>query len=520
MTPTLLAVALSGAHVAWLAWRWRGRAGRWSAPRALAASVLVVAVVTFWLLAVDSVSGMLAFDWNAARLVPTFSLGYGYDLYYPATEGPIHSLLYGPLAALAFLPATVFRTPNAAVLAGGVLHVAFVLGAMWAFVWRVGGRGPDGASDQAPAAVAAALGACLLLVRWESTTQHLTMLHADGPALALGLLACAALVTRGAGPPSRRALWASAAAVVLSCWSKQISAPLPIGLALAAWWMYGRAVAIRYVAMLAVVGVVVSAAFVLWFGEPMLFNILRIPSRHPWAEPGLLGLAHAVQRVVGGGVWELLVLVAIALAVEVATPRGTQRGEAPAWLPPLLAAVALVPTGALGANKLGGMLNAFFSVYFLVAAVAALLLSAGRRAAAARAGVFAFCLLGVVAAWHSGRCATWARPPQWDNHTSLAYAFASRHPGAAYFPWQPLATLLAEGRLDHFEYGVFDRGLAGFPPSPEHLRAGVPPDARWIATTHGAHLTFKLFGEYSEPAQLPELPGFDVRARPPGAASK
>ena len=73
---------------------------------------------------------------RCARLAPTFALLYGYDLYYPATEGPITNHVYGPVAAFAFLPATIFATPTPAILAGAVLQVTFIFGAMLAFVVR------------------------------------------------------------------------------------------------------------------------------------------------------------------------------------------------------------------------------------------------------------------------------------------------------------------------------------------------------------------------------------------------
>lgn len=509
MTPTLLAMALSVVSAALLAWRWRRLALASSWSQGLGACVVLTAIVTLWLLAVNAVLGTLSSDWSGARLAATFALTHGYQLYYPATEGPILNHLYGPVAALAYLPVTVFHTPNAATLAAGVLQVSFVFGAMLAFVWRAGGR----TAQDSPRALACGLGACLLMARYPGTAYHFTMVHADGPALALGLLACGALVSNDGARPTTRALLLSGAAAVLSCWTKQTSAPLPLALALAVWWMYGRALAVRYALLLAAVAVPISATLLYWFGEPMLFNMVQVASRHPWVKPGLAGLAVTVWILIRD-IWEVLALLAIGLVV-VFLSRGTQpRGAALPWLPPLLVALFLLPIGALGANKIGGQANSFHSVYYLIAAATALLASAGRHASAARSISWALCLAGILAAWHSGRSEPWTQPPDWANHQQAAYELALRRPGEVYFPWQPLASLLAEGRLYHFEYGLFDRVLGGYPPTPEHLRAHLPPEARWIATSHAAGWTFTLLPEFSEEVHPPELADWKVRARP------
>jgi hypothetical protein len=379
---------------------------------------------------------------------------------------------------------------------------------MLLFVWRAGVR----SAQDAPRVLACGLGACLLMARYRGTAYHFSMVHADGPAIALGLLACAALISRHGKSLTTRALLASAVAVVLSCWSKQTSAPLPIALVLAVWWMYGRAVAVRYVLLLVAVAVPISAALLYWFGEPMLFNMVRLPGRHPWVRPGLAGLV-ATMWILVRNVWEVLFLLGIGLAVAFLNRTAEARAAAP-WLPALFAAVFLLPTGMLGANKLGGALNSFHSVDYAIAATAALFAAAGRRAPAARALAWAFCLAGILAAWLSGRCATWAHPPRWENHQKQAYELALRRPGEVYFPWQPLASLLAEGKLYHFEYGVFDRNLGGYNATPEHLRAHLPPKVRWIATSHKAKWTFLLLPEFSQEVDAPELPGFVVRARP------
>lgn len=507
MKPTLLVVALSVVSASLLAWRWRWVAPSW--PQRLGGCVLLLAIVTFWLVAVDAVLGMLSLEWSGVRLSPTFALLYGYKLYYPATEGPINNHLYGPVAALAYLPATVFRTPNAAILAGGTLQVTFAFGAMLAFVWRFGGH----AAQDRMRTLACGLGACLLMARYPGTAYHFTMIHADGPALALGLLACGALVSPDGQVPTTRALLVSSTAAVLSCWTKQTSAPMLLALALAAWWMYGRVLATRYVLLLAAVAVPVSLAFLYWLGTPMLFNVMELASRHPWIKPGLGGLVLTVWNLLRG-VWEVLALLAIGLAV-VFFYRGTEaRWPATPWLPPLFVALFVLPTGALGANKVGGQLNSFHSVYYVIAATAALFAATARRAPAARCLSWALCVAGILAAWHSGRCALWQHPPLWANHEQAAYEISLRRPGEVYFPWQPLGPLLAEGHLYHFEYGIFDRVLGGYPPTPEHLRANLPPKMRWIATSHEAGWTFTLLPEFSEEVHPPELAQWMVRARP------
>src|SRR5207253_1569440 len=123
---------------------------------------------------VTAVVGTLASDWNGSRLAPIFALVRGYRLYYPATEGPILDTLYGPVAVLAFLPATLFRTPTAAILAAGALEVAFVFGAMLVFVWRAGG----GAAGDRPLVAACGLGACLLMARYPAAYYWVSMVHA------------------------------------------------------------------------------------------------------------------------------------------------------------------------------------------------------------------------------------------------------------------------------------------------------------------------------------------------------
>jgi hypothetical protein len=466
-------------------------------------------------LVVTAVLGTLTSDWNASRLAPTFALVYGYDLYYPMTEGPILNNVYGPVAALAFLPVTIFRTPTPAILAGGVMQDLFVFGSLAFFVWRTGTL----VNADRLLTLGGVLAACLLMSRYWGTAYWISMVHADGPSLALGLLACTALVTRDAARPTRRALFISALAAVLSAWAKQTAAPLPIALTFALWLGYGRSVAVRYVALLVGIGLLVSGIFFAWCGRPMLANTVELVSRHGWYRPGIAGLAGATRAFLVN-IRDLLGACATLIALAWMTRTAAAPVRARAWVPPLLAAVLLLPTGALGANKLGGELSSFHSVYYVLAGSAALLVDLGSRIRAMRTLAWACCVLAIIAAWQSGRCTPKASSTSiWQNNQQVAYEFARRHPGEAYFPWAPLASLLAEGKLYHFEYGMMDRFLGGFDPTREHFNAHLPPRMHWVAARARIWTFGHFFPDYTVETELPELPGWIVRSRPAAPAA-
>lgn len=506
MTGILLAVAIAVAMPMVLAWSFRARPAPWDRLDRCGALIVLLAASGLSLLAVTQVLGSVWYDWNGARLAPIVALRYGYRLYYPATEGPISNHAYGPVMALAYLPTALFRTPTTVILVGSILQIAFVFGPMLLYVVRAtGGRGTN-----RPLAWACGLGACLLLARYRGTSYWITAVNPDGPALGLGILACLALLSEDGAAPSRTRLVASATAAVLACWTKQTAAPLPLALLTAVWLAHGRTVATGYLMALAGIGIAISGVLVAAMGEPMLFNMFVMLGRQAWYRPGLAGVLAEGATLLGSA-WEVLAGLGVALLVWRLAGGEVSRVAFRPWMPLLLAAAFLFPTGALGANKLGGEENAFHSMYYLIAALATMLADAGRSMRLARAPGYVFCVVALLAAWNTGRLSVWAsRRPLWQNKQQLAYEFALRHPGEVYFPWYPLATLMAEGRLYHFEYGMFDRFLGGFEPTPNHVRAYVPPRMHWIAG-HERMWCARYFPEYSRVVTLPDLPGWVVR---------
>jgi hypothetical protein len=95
------------------------------------------------------------------------------------------------------------------------------------------------------------------------------------------------------------------------------------------------------------------------------------------------------------------------------------------------------------------------------------------------------------------------------NAQEQALHFAREHPGQVWFPWDTLSTLLADGKLYHFDYGLLDRRLAGLPPSPDHLKRHIPTHLRIIAIPENAPSNESRPRDVA-PVQLPQLPGFDV----------
>jgi len=73
-----------------------------------------------------------------------------------------------------------------------------------------------------------------------------------------------------------------------------------------------------------------------------------------------------------------------------------------------------------------------------------------------------------------------------------AYSFAKAHPGEVYFPYDPLTTLLTDGKLYHFDYGLYDRRLAGEEISDEHFREHIP-----------ARLKYVLYPRWTSPQDSP-----------------
>lgn len=498
---------------------------------AIFAFVLAVSVTLLALLA--HIAAQPGDPWNANRLAPAVAWWRGYSLYYPMDSGPVLSTVVGPTAFLFYVPiAWLPLGPTKLILVASTWNLLWLAGLAWYVLRGCDRRG-------------ALLGALLignLALHFPSLRYSIFCVHADAPALLLGGLGIAVLMggDRAGSPLSLRRRIVSALLLSLGIWAKQSMAPLLGAALLVVALRQGVRPAARFLGTALAVGAVVSIAFIIWFGGRTLWdNMFVVPSQHPWMQVDpVTGEAYSHLAAVGV-LMRLKVLLAAALAIirehwlllaglgaaviwNLRERNWTLFRER-RWPSYFLCALALFPTAVIGRVKIGGELNHFsFVVFFLVlAGVVAVLeapattvLNAGRRLTAAALTVLV--LVNAPLAANARNLAS-----VHDNQNEHAFRYALTQPGRVYFPWNTLSTLLAEGRLYHFDYGVFDRNLGGAIVTPGHIASALPGArpviASWIA--HHDHILRRYFPDYIALPPEPALPDWrfygppDLRAQ-------
>ncbi len=465
---------------------------------------------------------------NGSRLMPSFMLAQGMNQYVLLPPGgPLYSALYGPLISIVYLPTTLFPGPNSAVLAGAAITVllCFSTVAFLHVAGHAGGRGPvDGL---------AFLTAGFLVCYLEPLKYACINIHADGPGLALGAVACGALypVCRDQW---RAALPLSALCAVLSIFCKQMFLPVPVALLVYLLLTAERRVAVRYLVWLLAASSLTGAAALLAAGPERLYHcLIWMPAHHPWNTGSHLtsfvqSARHLMRLAMPVPVLLLACLIYLAAG-------GRPRGEdLRAWagsrcVPVLLVGAALLPLSIAGRSKTGGDINSLsFALFFLTCGLTLLLADASRLArlpSTRRLAVSALVATVLPLAVSEAPLvldlrSRIAQLPQAGQQ--VAFDYLIRHPGGAYFPWFPLAHFYAEHQFRHYGFGIVDRLLAGETVTMAEFRAYIPPDPRVIAfASDGSPDVFgydlmRFLPEYSIETHDPELPGWRVftKARP------
>ncbi|MCJ7646801.1 hypothetical protein MUO65_07900, partial [bacterium] len=494
----------------------------------LIASTLMALLVSGGLILKNILSSPLR-DWNGIRLAWTFSLLHGYQLYYPADSGPVLSLLAGPLQPLTYLPAALINSPTPALILASFISACYYFLPILCLHIGKDLTHPRELSF----GVCAFACFCLFTLSSRALTYSAFAVYADAPALGYSAIACAILYYRKR-KDNIIGLLLAALFSVFAVWTKQTLVPLLFALPTYILLTDGYRCFKRYILCLSVSGVVVSALFLCIFNaENLLFNMLTVPIRTPcqFSENRIVALFTATYDLIKESF--LFAAILIFYSVYQLSASSNVPNKLKAWLGSnqwtMLAIVSLfmVPTSVLGRVRVGGDVNTLSpTVYFLVAAVTLALkrfasdsLSSFPRPGQGLAQPLLVLLItGLV----------YINIPNFfsiqgvlknlsGNEQKVAYEYAKNHPREVYFPNNPLSSLLAEGKLYHHAYGLFDREQSGFPVSREHFLAHIPPNIRLVAfQSYGGSMgkyVLNYLPEFSKQVTIDELPGWIVYMR-------
>lgn len=516
----LLAVlSIAGAFSGFLVYR---RLRAWPFHYRIVAAVLPFALCLLgwsWTCEVLRVTDL---DWNQARLAPLIGLKYGYSLYYPAEDGPVMGAIYGPISYFAYFPSLLAATPVPALLIGSVAaSLYFFAPVAWIFT-----------SGRFRRKQSLSLGLLLFTLFGLWTIQNAALrytafgIHADAPALGFGAAACALLMKRNESRRPVLFLVLAALSTVLAISSKQsIGFVVPIFLCFL-WAADGKRSALQFAAALAVLGLAAFGLFSFLFSARALyFNMFAFPSHHGFGGGSMQipdgGIAAAVKTLIEVGLrlWSysrwILLPAALCYILELRSLKGSVKSGAREWIRHNrwvlfhLVALGAFPISVIFGAKVGGDINAF-SLHLYFSLIGLLLLTAQfvlEHENLARPAL-ALCLLAGLALLPTDLASLDVRTLTanlWTSNTEQVYQYEKVHPGETYFAAFTLPVLMAEGRMYHFEYGVFDRDLGQARVSQEHFMRFVPPRMKYLQRKKENSPVTSYLPEFSCPATLPEF---------------
>jgi hypothetical protein len=432
------------------------------------------------LLLSDLIDGVLrsveTWEWNDVRLARGIALWYGYPLY-PAHgfEGPIIGTMHGPLPHLLYSCLAFLKDPTWLLISGCCLSCLLYFGAVLWLHLRTG------------RSLGASYGffACTsLLLAVPATRYHGLTVHVDALAICCAMVAAGLLIQTNA-----RARTASAVFAMLAIACKQTVAPAAIALAVFVLAVDGRRAFVRYIAVEAAASAAIFAGMLALFRPPraLLFNTFTLAANLP-RSAGLTSRILEGLYQIRGDLASVAAPLFLLLAVA-AFDTGSIREKIceHRWLVFLCIAVFQLPVELRAWSTAGGDDNHLGVVILFVTLATTVgslrLWQSSEHPAHAWRGLAARGLLIGILAANIPIPFTILRDVEQvrKNPTQMAFDYERRHPGHAYFPYNPLAALLADHRLTHFDHALLDRELGGFPITQKQFAAGVPPGLELIA---------------------------------------
>ena len=398
--------------------------------------------------------------WNPARLAVAYAVAHGLDPYAPQSSAAQLGWVYGPVYALVYAPVAAIPDLSYAFMAAALINlILYALPAMLlaGMVWRTWRS--------------AAFATFVALTLTTAYADTFLWIHVDVIAVALGIVALwALLLARESRSPYGWVGLASMAAA-LAPWAKQLAVAVPAAMAAWLWWGGERRRAIQFSALTAGATLLLTAGFVKWFGADALwFSMVVRPAKVPFSLQA--GVISAARLFFTGGLWFVVGVLLLWLRAQ---KRPGDDGLYKIMLPVAWLTVASLPLGLIACCKLGGGPNSIHGLYYATAWLALLATWLWRSHPASRLAVATILLFGAL----NGIRDHLARGVDWmpTHYQREMLAWAQAHQGRAYFPWNPLVTILTDHKIYPTEDALYYQRLTGLQPPPAALAAAVPSDA-------------------------------------------
>lgn len=506
------------------------------APKWMSFVILIAGTIIFCASVWFSVLRNLDFPWTSIRLAPAFALVQGYPLYSLPDTPPWVMVGYGPLYPVTYLPATIAGTPAPAVTIATLLAHFYILVPVGLLCAACAQRlreecGPS----QLHWSVILFLFA-FVAYTVPSLNYVTTHVHVDAPALGLFLFAAYG-VLRAQSDNRNIARWLLVAGACAG-----LSAACKINLAVATLgffiWLVrflGAKRALTFLATSVLTFCVIYACAGLRDGfAPLLLN-LTLPGKMPWFtfhEFGTLSLSGSshdfidkFRTFLGFTSTYLRDYGVVALALLLLLPVLERKSATATQIIKffLFLAFVMVLVSIVSVGKSGGDVNsrALVSLPLTLAAVFAFatLLPPVSRTGLLASHATGVALIFIVALATLGGLLRFSL----KGRATLPEAYEVVSTGEArwYFPFDPLAHLLAEKKFRPNMDVVHSYAAAGAPVQEAAFRSALPENLEYIAippafVSWGSDEILRLMPGYDRVVGKPELENHQVVVRRSG----
>ena len=477
-----------------------------------------------FLLLVQAGAGILnspSFVWNEIRLARSMALLHGFSLYLERdAAGPVIGTLHTPVSHCLYLPAAGFHSPTYALLAGSLLSMLLIFVPLgWVLL-----RASTGVRDRLFVATTAFLFSGFLILQTPGTFHIACMIHTDAAALAFATLACG-VFCNPCRPITVPHVWLAGVGCVLAVGSKQTMAPIVLAIALFLAVSAGTKLLAHFGAAVLVGGAVLLGAILAFVpAQAFLFNTFTLAAHRP-LKNGYIELLVKSYRAgkldALPALFPMLLLVGFQWIAAARKPNLRDFVRANRWFAFALAAAALIPVSVKAIVSVGADVNHLGLVLYFLFVAAGLAIQqslADPDNSLLRGSAWMCAALGISVSIAPGTLLS--LPARLrdvrENAPEVALHYELRHPGRAYFPWNPMVSLLSNGIVYHVDYSVYDREITGYPLTSHQFEAGLPSGFKVVAIPPGEQPQSRalrdMLERYEQVADI-ELPGWTVYER-------